>query len=98
MTASGELNVKRGRLLVPVAVVLAAAALYGQSASPPSEYIAFRVDAERVIATVLVRDVNLPQVRKGLSRRLSHGSGINTSSRRTIGAICETTTRPANPG
>ena len=67
MPAPGEPNVNRGRLLVPVAVVLAAAALYGQSPSPPSEYIAFRVDAERVIATVLVRDVNLPQVRKGLS-------------------------------
>ena len=68
MTASGELNVKRGRLLVPVAVVLATAALYGQSPSPPSEHIAFRVDAERVIATVLVLDLRTcPQVHKGLS-------------------------------
>lgn len=68
LSALGEPALTRGRLLLPVAVILAAATLYGQSASPASEYIAFRVDAERVVATVLVRDVNLPQVREGVSR------------------------------
>ncbi len=67
MSSLGEPVVNRGRLLVPVAFVLAAATLYGQSPSPASEYIAFRVDADQVVATVLVRDVNLPQVHKGLS-------------------------------
>jgi hypothetical protein len=67
MSAPGEPIVNRGRLLLPVAFILAATTLSGQLPSPASEYIAFRVDAERVVATVLVRDANLPQVRKGLS-------------------------------
>ncbi len=67
MPAPRKPNLNRGRLLVPGAFIIAAATLYGQSPSPASEFIAFRVDGERVIATVLVRDVNLPQVRKGLS-------------------------------
>jgi hypothetical protein len=36
-------------------------------APPAAEYIAFRVDAERMIATVLVRDVTPPRIREGLS-------------------------------
>ena len=67
MSALGEPVVDRGRLPSPVAFILAAATLYGQSPSVTSEYIAFRVDADHVVATVLVRDVNLPQVHKGLS-------------------------------
>jgi hypothetical protein len=68
MSPLGEPVLTRGRLLLRVAFALAAATLYGQSPSPLSEYIAFQVDAERVVATVLVRDLNLPQVREGVSR------------------------------
>jgi hypothetical protein len=68
MSAPGEPLLNRGQLLSSLAFILAAATVAGQSPSPSSEHIAFRVDAERVVATVLVRDVNRPQVRKGLSR------------------------------
>ena len=50
-----------------VSLILAVATLYGQSPASSPEYIAFRVDAERVIATLWVQDVEGPQVREGLS-------------------------------
>jgi hypothetical protein len=59
----------RQQLYLILAFIVAATVLNGQSQSPP-EYIAFRVDDGRVIATVLVRDdSDRPQVREGLSPR-----------------------------
>jgi hypothetical protein len=52
-----------------VAFTLAAATPSGQSPAQSSEYIAFRVDAERVVATLFTKDVEGPQVREGLSPR-----------------------------
>ena len=61
-------RVRRPLLVSSIACILATT-LYGQAPASSSEYIAFRVDAERVVATVLVRNVNLPQVREGQSPR-----------------------------
>ena len=56
--------------LACAAFVLATAGLYAQSSDPSSEFVVFRVDAERVIATVLLpRNADGPQVREGLSPR-----------------------------
>jgi hypothetical protein len=55
------------RLFSGVACIVVAATVYGQSPVPSSEYIAFRVDATRVVATVSVREAKVPQVREGLS-------------------------------
>ena len=60
---------RRGVLLhLGVACTVAAASLYGQSPAS-SEYVAFRVDAAQVVATVRVQKVEGPQVREGLSAR-----------------------------
>ena len=55
------------RLFLAVSCIVAATMAYGQSPASSSEYIAFRVDAERVVATVLVQKAVGPQVREGLS-------------------------------
>jgi hypothetical protein len=52
-------------LFLGVAFTLGAATASGQSPAPSSEYIAFRVDAERVVATHFMKDVEGPQVREG---------------------------------
>jgi len=57
----------RGSLLFLGAAFMLAARLYGQAPAPSSEFIAFRVDSERVVATVLELPVEGPQVREGLS-------------------------------
>lgn len=58
------------RLGVCVLALLVSAGVHPYGQTPPAtEYIAFRVDDERVIATVLVRDATSPQVREGLSPR-----------------------------
>jgi len=50
------------------ALMVEAAQLYGQSPDSSAEFIAFRVDAEHVVATVLIpRAADGPQVREGLS-------------------------------
>src|SRR5688500_11477057 len=50
------------------AFIVARPRLYGQSPAPSDEFIAFRVDDEHVVATVLTpRGVDAPQVREGLS-------------------------------
>ncbi len=58
---------RRSLLYLSAAFVFAAAKLYAQSPAPSSEFIAFRGDPERVVATVLVPSVEGPQVREGLS-------------------------------
>ena len=50
-----------------IAVNFAALKLDGQSPAASSEFIAFRVDAQRVVATVQETQVEGPQVREGLS-------------------------------
>lgn len=54
-------------LLLIGALFLAAAKPYGQAPASSSEFIAFRADAERVVATVQELRVEGPQVREGLS-------------------------------
>jgi hypothetical protein len=54
-------------LFMGVAFIVVVATLHGQSPASSAEYVAFRVDAERVVATVLVQKVEGPQVREGLS-------------------------------
>ena len=54
--------------LPAVVVVWVGARPQGQAA-PPAEYVAFRFDDQRLIATVLLREVTAGQVREGLSPR-----------------------------
>jgi hypothetical protein len=54
--------------LLAVVVVWVGARPQGQAA-PPAEYVAFRFDDQRLIATVLLREVTPGQVREGLSPR-----------------------------
>ena len=52
-----------------LAVVAGAGALLQGQSAPPAEYVAFRVDDQHLIATVLVREATAGQVREGLSPR-----------------------------
>ncbi len=52
-----------------LAVVVGADALPQGQAASPTEYVAFRVDDQRLIATVPVREATSGQVREGLSPR-----------------------------
>lgn len=55
-----------GRVAAPIIFILGAT-LNGQ-APAPSEYVAFRADAERVVATLLVEEGKPPQVTQGFSQ------------------------------
>ena len=61
-----------------LAVVVGADALPQGQAAPPTEYVAFRVDDQRLIATVLVREATSGQVREGLSPRPAARYGYQT--------------------
>lgn len=50
-------------------VVVAGTGFHPQAPSSPLPYVAFRVDDERLIATVLIRDPTPPRVTEGLSPR-----------------------------
>jgi len=52
-----------------LAVVVGVEAFPQGQSPPPSEYVAFRVDDQHLIATVLVREATGSQVREGLSPR-----------------------------
>ena len=56
------------RLLASLFGVLASTGVGPQAQVPPAaEFLAFRVDDERLVATILIREASPPQIREGLS-------------------------------
>src|SRR5687767_166058 len=59
------------RWSVAMLAVMAGTSLLSQTTAPVAEYIAFRVDDHRLVATTLLREPVLPQIRQDPLMRLA---------------------------